>query len=377
MINFSYWEESIFIKDIDFVIIGAGITGLSAAISLREKEPSARIVILERAFLPTGASTRNAGFACFGSMTELLSDVDAMGDETWTLVEKRWKGLQILRNRVGDKGLDFQDYGGYELFLDGDEEAFQKCQEKVSSINEQLQRITGMANVFQEADSSTFGMHGVKQLIFNRAEGQINPAKMMQSLIKIAQEKDISFFWGADITSWQSVNNGLEIEINHQRIIKAKNMIVAVNGFAKRLFPELALRPARNLVLVTNPIKHLNLRGTFHYDEGYYYFRNIGNRVLLGGGRKLDPIVETTSEFGLNATIRDALMQMLEKIILPNQDFSITHQWSGIMGIGESKSSILQKLNDHVIIAVRLGGMGVALGSQLGHDAANLLINPS
>jgi len=203
---------------------------------------------------------------------------------------------------------------------------------------------------------------------------QINPAKMMKSLIKIAQEKDISIFWGANVTDWQSVGNGIEVELSDQRTLKVKKMIVAVNGFAKKLLPDLALSPARNLILVTNSIPNLALKGTFHYDEGYYYFRNIGDRVLLGGGRKLDKEVETTNDFGLNPLIRDSLETMLKTIILPNQEFEVTHQWSGIMGIGKSKSPILEKHGAHIAIAVRLGGMGVALGSQLGDDAANLLI---
>ena len=376
MINFSYWEESVFIKDIDFAIIGAGITGLSAAISLREKEPNARIVILERAFLPTGASTRNAGFACFGSMTELLSDLKLMGDETWSLVENRWKGLQLLRNRVGDKGLEYHGFGGYELFLE-DDQTFQKSKEYLPIVNQELQKITGISNVFQEDTASSFGMQGVKHMIFNQAEGQINPAKMIQSLLKIATKKDISIFWGTNVTGWESDSHGIKLELNNQRIQNVGKVIVAVNGFAKRLFPEIALEPARNLVLVTSPIKDLALKGTFHYDEGYYYFRNIGDRVLLGGGRKLDPKNETTSEFGLNEQIQHSLEHMLKTTILPSHEYSITHQWSGIMGVGESKTPILKRHGEHIVIAVRLGGMGVALGSQLGHDAAELLINPS
>ncbi len=291
MINFSYWEESVFIKDIDFAIIGAGITGLSAAISLRKKEPKARIVILERAFLPTGASTRNAGFACFGSMTELLADLEVMGEETWALVENRWKGLQLLRNRVGDIGLDFKGYGGYELFLDGDESTFQHSMEHLSTVNNQLQKIIGIPNVFQENKTFFGGMKGVMQMIFNQAEGQINPAKMIESLLKIVEEKKNSIFWGANVTNWKSGSNGVEIELNNRRVLKVKNMIVAVNGFAQKLLPELKLNPARNLVMVTSPIKNLALKGTFHYNEGYYYFRNIENRLLLGGGRNLDPYV--------------------------------------------------------------------------------------
>ncbi len=65
----SYWEQESFFKGIDVAVIGSGIVGLTAAIHLKTLEPHSRIVVLERGALPTGASTRNAGFACFGSLT--------------------------------------------------------------------------------------------------------------------------------------------------------------------------------------------------------------------------------------------------------------------------------------------------------------------
>ena len=73
--NLSYWEQKSWFTNIDFAIIGSGIVGLSCALELRELHPEAKIVVFEKGTLPSGASTKNAGFACFGSMTELLDDL--------------------------------------------------------------------------------------------------------------------------------------------------------------------------------------------------------------------------------------------------------------------------------------------------------------
>ena len=75
----SYWEHQTF-TDYDFIVVGGGITGLSTAASLRDLHPNAKILLLERGLLPSGASTRNAGFACFGSVTELLNDIKVLGE---------------------------------------------------------------------------------------------------------------------------------------------------------------------------------------------------------------------------------------------------------------------------------------------------------
>ena len=100
--NLSYWERESFFKDIDVAIIGSGIVGLNAALHLKNLDKNLRVIIVERGSLPIGASTRNAGFACFGSLTELLSDIELRGeDETLAVVEKRWRGLAALRKTLG------------------------------------------------------------------------------------------------------------------------------------------------------------------------------------------------------------------------------------------------------------------------------------
>ena len=63
-------------RDIDYLIVGSGIVGLTCAIQLKAKDPEARVVIVEQGDRPSGASIKNAGFACFGSVSELLDDAN-------------------------------------------------------------------------------------------------------------------------------------------------------------------------------------------------------------------------------------------------------------------------------------------------------------
>ena len=65
--NLSFWEKESFLNRSDYVIIGSGIVGLSAALHLKQREKGKKVTVLERGILPSGASTKNAGFACIGS----------------------------------------------------------------------------------------------------------------------------------------------------------------------------------------------------------------------------------------------------------------------------------------------------------------------
>jgi hypothetical protein len=118
----------------------------------------------------------------------------------------------------------------------------------------------------------------------------------------------------------------------------------------------------------------LKIKGTFHYQNGFYYFRNVGDRVLFGGGRNLAFEEETTSEIALTHLIQNQLDKILKEIILPKNDYEIDMRWSGIMGVGNEKLPIVKWLNSSTAVALRCNGMGVALGSQTGTDGANLIL---
>ncbi|MBK6831656.1 MAG: FAD-binding oxidoreductase [Flavobacteriales bacterium] len=168
--------------------------------------------------------------------------------------------------------------------------------------------------------------------------------------------------------------NSVRLVMKGGGVIEAERIIVATNGYTSTLLPRLDVVPARGQVLLTAPIPDLELRGTYHLDEGFYYFREHRGAVLLGGGRNLDIAGETTTEDGLSDRIQQALEQLLRDVILPDQPFTIAQRWSGIMGFGsESKSPIIERVSERVGVAVRLGGMGVAIGIRVARKAVEMM----
>jgi glycine/D-amino acid oxidase-like deaminating enzyme len=194
---------------------------------------------------------------------------------------------------------------------------------------------------------------------------------MMQALLKEAISKDILILNQAEVTSHIEKNNSVEIIVNDYSFV-TKKLFFATNGFASELTSN-AVKPARAQVLITEPIPNLDIRGTFHLDKGFYYFRNFEDRILLGGGRNLDFEVETTTDLSQTEKIQNRLEELLKNVILPNQEFKIAHRWSGIMGIGSHKNPIVSQLSENVYCGVRLGGMGVAIGSLIGQELAELI----
>lgn len=372
--NLSYWERQTWLQDIDVAIIGSGIVGLSCALELAERFPKKKLVVFEKGMLPSGASTKNAGFACFGSISEILDDLKThTEEEVIQLIRDRVAGLQVLRKRLGDTTIDYQQNGGYELFYEKDTDLFEECIEKLPYINKLLEKVfLGEKQTFS-IKNDTFSFKNVqKRLIFNQFEGQLDTGKMMQGLLRQCAEKNILVLNNAIITSILSENDHILLNLNDFMEISTKKVCIATNGFAKQFF-DAAMSPARAQVLITNPIPNLSIKGTFHLDKGYYYFRNIHNRILFGGGRNLDFETETTTRLGTTQRIQNELERLLRTTILPNTPFTIDARWSGIMGVGEQKKPIVKQVQPNVFCGVRLGGMGVAIGSSVGKQLAECI----
>mgnify|MGYP000850502957 CR=1 FL=1 len=369
--NHSYWETNFLKTEFDLIIIGAGIVGLSTALSFHQKNKKAKILVLERGILPNGASTKNAGFACFGSAGELLDDL-ARGDENtvWETVHMRWKGLQLLRKRIGDKHLDYKPYGGYELFTETN--AFESCRDSLPDLNTNIKSLIGLPNCFIISKKYQRQFSTSKGMVLNQYEGQLDTGKMMQALLSQVLQAGILVLNGIAVEALSDLSAGALVH-SSAGTWHARMVVVATNGFATQLLKIKDVKPARAQVLITKPLPQLRIKGAFHFDRGYFYFRNIHQRILFGGGRQLDFKGETTFDQGLHPLIQNELEHLLRTTLLPGIPLQIEQRWSGIMGVGAEKKPIIRAVSKHIIAAVRMGGMGVAIGSLVGEETARVL----
>lgn len=372
----SYWQQLAWFDRTDVAIVGGGIVGLSAAIHLKLTEPALRVSLFEKGPIPAGATTRNAGFACFGSISELADDLThTPAQDVYHLARKRYEGLCLLRERLGDAALRYEACGGYEVFTSTEEHAHYA--NRMADMNRELETHTGLKETFSipKQTAANFGLGRIAGLIFNRYEGALHSGFLAQALMEKARGLGVQLFYGFDVSKIESLSQGARLHFSMPELrLDCKAVLACTNGFSEPFFPDLDLKPARGLILVTAPIPGLKLRGAFHHNKGYDYFREIDGRVLLGGGRNLDVTGETCTEQNINPQIYEYLQGLLRETVLPNHAPTIEYVWTGTMGIGQTKSPIIRQYEPHVFCAVRMGGMGVALGSQTGTDAAELVL---
>jgi glycine/D-amino acid oxidase-like deaminating enzyme len=361
--------------DADFIVVGAGLIGLQTALELRDRRPRDRIVVLERGLVPSGASSRNAGFACFGSLTEIVADLDTLGeDKVLATIERRWNGLQRLRRRVSDSAMRFEAIGGHELFLRQEMAALDRLDE----VNRLLKPLFGQT-VFTR-DDKAIGQAGFGRacaLLRNPLEGQLHSGLLMAELARMARRQDIEIRTGAEVLAIDDDGEHVNLSLTGYRTeplhMSARRVVVCTNGLTGSLFPESAIKPARGQILVTAPVPGLRWRGAYHMEKGFYYFRNVGNRILLGGGRHLAMQEEASAEMALTPTIQDALLDLLCHVVLPDRDVAIDYRWAGIMGFSTDRMPQVRMLAPRVALGFGCNGMGVALGADVAAEVAALI----
>jgi glycine/D-amino acid oxidase-like deaminating enzyme len=370
----SFWEQKNFLN-YDLIVVGAGFTGLSAAINFKKKHKKAKVLVIDRGVFPSGASTKNAGFACFGSLTEILDDFWSMTpDEVLQLVEKRYTGLTQIRKQFGDQALRYQHRNGYEIL--GEEQL--DALDQLPDINHLLKKIFKKEVFSVVKDPSKFGFSDtVQAVVKNRFEGELDPGAYLNALWEKASGLGVRILSGVSV-----------VEVNHEegRVLAEKKdkkeifefvgerVAICTNAFTQKLWPASPLEPGRGLILLSKPIAGgIPWKGGFHLDRGYVYFREVEGRLLLGGARNKDFEKEKTTEFEVNPVIKEHLNRLAQEVIFPGRPVEWEMEWTGIMAFGAKKSPIIQQIGKKTAVAVRLGGMGVAIGWQVGKELSELL----
>ena len=330
----SFWEHNGWCQGRDIVVVGAGFVGLSAALESSRRFPDASITIVELSPLCGGGSTKNAGFACFGSPSELLDDWNTLGPEkTVELVASRYNGLKNLRSNFSEEEIGYEPTGAIELFTDEVSGVKERTLEFLPTINEALEGVFGSMPF--EVKSSKNGVLGARTVISSPLEGILDTSKLYRATLSKALSEGIDIINGCKIQNIERDGEGFRLDFDFG-FFEAKEVMIAANAFAKELMPDLDVQPSVNRVLVTEEIPGLNFDGSCHYDRGYVYLRRIGNRMLIGGGRQWGD--------GDSKEVENKLKSFLYKHIEGTSDAQVEYNWIGHLGAGASRDPIVKTI---------------------------------
>lgn len=350
------------------------MVGLQTARHIKNQWPHREVWVIDRAPISLGASTRNAGFACFGSMGEILDDISRTDENTaYALYEKRYKGLQQLLEDFGETAIGYEKTGGYEIFTPEDLAEYETIAANIDKVNSALDSVAG-EKPFQMKSTSKLGMKVLENGVYTPLEGMVQTHLLYKKVQEAAIAAGVRIMGGLTALPPEKLDSGKwRVNTNEGYRFDARNLVVCTNGYAAHLLPELEVLPARGQVLVTSSIPGLAWRGLMHADKGYIYFRSLGTRILIGGGRNLDFEGETTPELETSQHITQYLENYLRDVVVPGETFEIEHQWAGTMGMHQNRTPIVQRMDEGLYACVRMGGMGVALSAVVSREMAALM----
>jgi len=386
-----YWEREYLLPPVDLTVVGAGIVGMSTALHYKALHPDSSVRIVDRDPLGEGGTTRNAGFACFGGPGEWLDDIQDLGDSSWlALIRMRASGLRELIELLGAEALDLEWSGGWELFS-SDHRGVKRAAEVRAMLDTMNRKVTPIlrnelgdihpsgpdtpALKWDEEKAAIFRAHSAVHLPW---EGMLNTGRMVQAFHQALDRAGIQRLHGFEVDRLQQPENseqnwGLT---DGRRVLHSRQLAICTNGFADQLLDNIPVRAVPNRVLVVRPETPLP-PGTYHLEDGYLYFRSLPDgRALFGGGRHFHislpsyPLRDASAE----AEWDRQLLQCAKRWMGPLD--GIEHRWTGWLGVGNDRMPLVASPQPGLYHAVRMGGMGVAIGCGIGRELAGRMEMP-
>jgi glycine/D-amino acid oxidase-like deaminating enzyme len=376
--SYSFWETSEKIAPVsiktafpnkfsDVLIVGAGFCGSWLAYFLKKGNPALRISVVERDFIGFGASLRNAGFLSCGNLSEWWEDSQEL---TWEEMLATFlagiQGMQIIRENFGH-AVSAHRCGSIDF-----DPLTEEKQEFLCRLNESLNGYFPKP-FFEMRDVQLAGQ--TLSRVFAPWDGEANPAILLSALHRKLEELGIQLCWKKEV---RNLGKGEAVVASEteQKTVRYGHAFLCTNAFARRLNPQSQVVPARGQVIVTAPCQTQTTRALGYFRSGYDYFRFIGDRLLVGGGRLDFKEKENTDAVEVTQDVREYLTALARRII-GHSDFSIEAHWSGIMGMRNGKHASAEDLlkippiDSQTSELAGFGGWGVVLTPYIAKQSAS------
>ena len=337
---------------VDVAIVGAGITGCSAALRLAEGGLSVRVH--DARGVAEGASGRNGGFALSGGSARYDIARETYGGDRamayWLWTEEK---LDRLAELAGDA---LRRTGSYRLAADEEEH------DAIRLEYEALREDGIEAEWLDDVPGAAAGkFHGA---IAHPRDGAIQPARLVRRLAVRAAEA------GAEFREHEPVEDVDALD--------ADRVLVATDGYGHGLVSELAdvIWPTRGQVIVSEPLEERLYDRPHYARHGFDYWQQLPDgRIVLGGFRDHSIMDELTDKEELTPTIQSSLESFLDE--LASREVEVTHRWAGIFGLTQDALPLVGPVpgrDGRVWVAAGYSGHGNVLGFGCGELVADALL---
>ncbi|HWX08620.1 MAG TPA: FAD-dependent oxidoreductase, partial [Gaiellaceae bacterium] len=335
---------------VDVAIVGAGVTGCSAA--LRLALGGLRVRVFDQRGVAEGASGRNGGFALRGGAARYDIARETYGAEAalglWQWTER---ALDRIESLAGDA---LTRHGSLRLAADEEERA------DLLAEYEAMREDGIAAEWVDDLPAHLRGFHGA---IDHPGDGSIQPARFVRRLAARAADA------GAEFREHERVDDLASLDAEH--------VLVATDGYGHGLVPEVAdaIWPTRGQVIVSEPLDRVLYDRPHYARQGFDYWQQLANRrIVLGGFRDVSIMDELTDVEEMTPVIQASLERFMGELI--GETPRISHRWAGIFGLTQDMLPLVGRVHGRhgLWIAGGYSGHGNVLGFACGELAADAIL---
>jgi glycine/D-amino acid oxidase-like deaminating enzyme len=393
-----------FPENADLVIIGAGLTGASAAYHVAAEDTSgARIVVLEQGEPAGEASGRNGGnFELFPENS--VGMYEGLARERVAFLRRRYPGLPAaivqaeserqasvvlgfsLRNRDLMKNIilreqidcDFAAKGWLHLACSDEQEQAMCDEVMLAAQHGQRIEIWSRRKIREE-----FGIDTEYLGRFSPGDGTYHPFKYVYGLLHCALRRGVELYTHVRVVDVTSLGPDQHRVLTERGTIIARRVIVATNAFTSQLFPELSeIRPHQSQIQVTEFAPDRARGRAVTCEEGPVFFNQPRDAVhaglapvLMGGGP--DRRMQSPSSRRRSARIHAQLLALRSRFYPELEGRPPSAEWIGAMAFTPDQLPAIGFLRPGVVIAAAYNGYGGSFTTAAGHAAALMALSSS
>ena len=361
----------------DYLIIGAGYTGLSAARKLSEIDKNKKIIIVDAQLAGEGSSSRNSGYLVDTTLNDgFTSNKDI---ENYRKKVKIYElGINSVKKYIKEYQVDcdWNECGKYFASSKIEDESKAKSfSNLLSSLNYENKVI------FKDELKDKLGTSFYKVGVYTSGGILLNPGKLIRSMIDTLPE-NVCLFENTQLLNWKKINNKIICNFGKNNI-KTENIIFCTNGFLRSLEVKKNYNfPITLTASMTRPLSEgeFNLIGSPN-EWGVLPIRSMGATIRLTKDKRI--LIRNTAELrnpnSMNSKDLENRIKMhnlgIKKRFPTLSDNIIEYSWSGIVSRSGNSSQIFEKLDHNIYVAGCYNGSGIGVGTLFGEQIAIMASN--
>ena len=359
-------------EDCDYLVIGAGYTGLSAVKKLRELHPSKKIIIVDAQLAGEGASSRNSGYLVDTTLNDGFTSNKEI-DNYKKKVEIYRLGIAAVKRFIREHQVDcdWNECGKY--FASSKKEDYNI----LVNFSNTLLNLGFEHNLLSTEDlKKRFGTDFYKIGLQTKGGVLLHPGKLVRAMIDTLP-KNIKLYENSLLLSWEKTKDAVICTFKNGSI-KTKKIIFATNGFLKSLGIKSNYNfPITLTASMTRSLTDEEFDSIGNPKEwGVLPVRPMGATIRMTKDRKI--LIRNTAEVHNPYKMSKTELNQrsfkqkfgIKKRFPKLPDDIIQYSWSGIVSRTRNSSQIFEKIDDNIFVAGCYNGSGIGVGTLFGEQIA-------